>query len=104
MDNKGQRVRQATKQMNKRSLFFDLPYWKSNLLHHNLDFVHIEKNICDDIIYTLLHEKPKSKDNLNVQKDLKEMGIRCDLLPDDNGKYHVAVYSLMRTKKLFLTT
>ena len=105
LDNKGKKVRRATKQWNKRSIFFELPYWKSNLLRHNLDFMHIEKNICDNIIYTLLHEKSKSKDNLNARKDLKEMGIRRDLWPNDNGKYHLAVYSLTRdTKKLFLST
>ncbi|XP_075076754.1 uncharacterized protein LOC142163375 [Nicotiana tabacum] len=39
----GKRSRRATKQWNKRSIFFELPYWKSNLLRHNLDFMHIEK-------------------------------------------------------------
>ncbi|XP_039115814.1 uncharacterized protein LOC120251341 [Dioscorea cayenensis subsp. rotundata] len=28
----------------KRSIFFDLPYWQHNLLRHNLDVMHIEKN------------------------------------------------------------
>ena len=28
----------------KRSIFWDLPYWKDNLLRHNLDVMHIEKN------------------------------------------------------------
>ena len=27
----------------KRSIFWDLPYWKDILLRHNLDVVHIEK-------------------------------------------------------------
>ncbi|XP_016482962.1 uncharacterized protein LOC107803711 [Nicotiana tabacum] len=107
----GKRSRRATKQWNKRSIFFELPYWKSNLLRHNLDFMHIEKNICDNIIYTLLHDKSKSKDNINTRKDLREMGIRRDLWPDDSEKYHLAVFSLVTdnkkkldTKKLFLTT
>ena len=34
----------------KRSIFFKLPYWKQLLLHHNLDVMHIEKNIYDNII------------------------------------------------------
>lgn len=29
----------------KRSIFFELPYWKHNKLRHNLDMMHIEKNI-----------------------------------------------------------
>jgi len=27
---------------NKRTIFWDLPYWKGNLLRHNLDVMHIE--------------------------------------------------------------
>ena len=37
------RSRQEVTQWNKRSIFFELPYWESNLLRHNLDFMHIEK-------------------------------------------------------------
>jgi hypothetical protein len=28
-----------------KSIFFRLPYWKDNLLRHNLDVMHIEKKI-----------------------------------------------------------
>lgn len=31
----------------KNSIFFDLPYW--DLMHHNLDFMHIEKNVSENI-------------------------------------------------------
>ncbi|KAK1360625.1 hypothetical protein POM88_045099 [Heracleum sosnowskyi] len=34
----------------KRSVLFDLPYWSNLLLRHNLDVMHIEKNVCDNII------------------------------------------------------
>ena len=34
----------------KRSVFFDLLYWEHNLIRHNLDIIHIEKNICNDIL------------------------------------------------------
>lgn len=63
----------------KRSIFFDLPYWKHNLLRHNLDVMHIEKNICDNLLGTLLNIDGKSKDNEKAQRDLMEMGIRHDL-------------------------
>jgi hypothetical protein len=33
----------------KRSIFLELPYWKTNLLHHNLDIIHIEKNVFENI-------------------------------------------------------
>ncbi|XP_075077028.1 uncharacterized protein LOC142163788 [Nicotiana tabacum] len=38
----------------KRSIFFELPYWETNKLRHNLDLMHNEKNICDSILGTLL--------------------------------------------------
>ncbi|GJZ62007.1 transposon, En/Spm-like protein [Tanacetum coccineum] len=47
----------------KKSIFFTLPYWKNLLLRHNLDVMHIEKNICDNIVGTLLGQVGKSKDN-----------------------------------------
>ncbi|XP_043694245.1 uncharacterized protein LOC122644951 [Telopea speciosissima] len=65
----------------KRSLFFELPYWKDNLLCHNLDVMHIEKNVCDNIIDTLLELKGRSKDKLEARLDLKDMNIRPSLHP-----------------------
>jgi hypothetical protein len=54
----------------KKSIFFRLPYWKDNLLRHNLDVMHIEKNVMDNILRTLLDMKDKSKDNLQARQDL----------------------------------
>ena len=34
-----------------RSTMWDLEYWKYLDLRHNLDVMHIEKNICDSIIH-----------------------------------------------------
>jgi hypothetical protein len=61
--------------------FFGLSYWKYNTLRHNLDFMHIEKNVCENIYGTLLEVEGKSKDNLQARKDLQEMNIRSDLHP-----------------------
>ncbi|XP_045831553.1 uncharacterized protein LOC123922941 [Trifolium pratense] len=105
LDVRGKRKKQEPKKWNKRSIFFELPYWEYNLLRHNLDFMHIEKNVCDNVLYTLLHDKSKSKDNLNARKDLIDMDIRHDLWPDEKGRYRLAVFSLTRdTKRLFLNT
>lgn len=65
----------------KRSIFFELPYWKDNLLRHNLDVMHTEKNVCDNIINTLLNNGKKSKDNLNARRTLQEIGVRKHLWP-----------------------
>ncbi|XP_009770707.1 uncharacterized protein LOC142161614 isoform X1 [Nicotiana tabacum] len=65
----------------KRSIFFELPYWETNKLRHNLDPMHVEKNICDSILGTLLEIDGKSKDHVNSRYDLQEMGIRKVLQP-----------------------
>ncbi|XP_061358361.1 uncharacterized protein LOC133302572 [Gastrolobium bilobum] len=94
-----------TQQWKKKSIFFELPYWRHNLLRHNLDVMHIEKNVCDNIIFTLLNDSSKSKDHLNARRDLQRMGCKNDLWPDDNGKYPLAIYTMTNQgKKMFLTT
>ncbi|XP_050875974.1 uncharacterized protein LOC127079634 [Lathyrus oleraceus] len=72
----------------KKSIFFELPYWKHNTLRHKLDVMHIEKNIFDSIIGTLLDIPVKTKDHKNARLDLKEMGIKKKLHPKevDQGK------------------
>jgi hypothetical protein len=101
----GQPTRDDTKQWKKKSIFFELPYWKDNLLRHNLDMMHIEKNVCDNIIFTLLNDSSKSKDHVNARKDLQEMGIRRDLWPNENGRISPARFTLTgKGKRGFLTT
>ena len=47
-------------------------------MRHNLDVMHVEKNVASSIVPTLLH-CGKSKDGLNARKDLQNLGIRKDL-------------------------
>ena len=49
------------------------------MLCHNLDVMHIEKNVVDNIISTFLNLDYKTKDNLKACHDLKDMGIRSEL-------------------------
>ncbi|XP_026388214.1 uncharacterized protein LOC113283208 [Papaver somniferum] len=90
---------------NKRSIFFDLPYWKDLLLRHNIDVMHTEKNVCESIIGTILNIKFKTKDGLNSRNDLKSMGIRPELHPEViNGKtiLRAAPYILSHKNKVIL--
>jgi len=48
--------------------------------------MHVEKNVCDSIIETLLNIQGKMKDSLNTRQDLAEMGIRSQLHPRYDGK------------------
>jgi len=54
----------------KGHMFFELPYWE-NKCRHNLDVMHIEKkNICDNVIGTLLDIPGKTKDHTKARLDL----------------------------------
>jgi hypothetical protein len=67
-----------------------LPYWKDNLLRHNLDVMHIKKNMMDNILGTIVDIKEKYKDNLQACQDLQEMGLRPKLhlyIGDDGRMY-----------------
>ena len=68
--------------------------------------MHIEKNVCDNVVFTLLNDSSnKCKDNLKARKDLQLWGIRPDLWPDENGRYLPAIYTLTNANKdIFLKT
>ncbi|PKU65335.1 hypothetical protein MA16_Dca001225 [Dendrobium catenatum] len=74
----------------KKSIFWSLPYWRTNLIRHNLDVMHIEKNVFDNIFYTVMDIKEKSKDNIKARMDLKEICRRKALeLKDGSSKLNV---------------
>jgi len=86
----------------KKSIFFELPYWKSLYVRHFLDVMHIEKNVFDSVIGTLLNVPGKSKDGINARLDLLDMGIRTELAPIKKGKRQYlppAAYTLSRKEK-----
>ncbi|GJS48359.1 histidine kinase 3, partial [Tanacetum coccineum] len=62
----------------KRSIFYELEYWSFLTLKHNLDVMHIENNVLESILNTLLMND-KSKDTAKARQDLKRLGIRSGL-------------------------
>ena len=68
----------------KRSIFWELPYWKTNLLRHNLNVMHIEKNVFENIFNIIMDMKGKTKDNIKARLDValfcnrKNMELVCD--------------------------
>ncbi|XP_056848084.1 uncharacterized protein LOC108815770 isoform X2 [Raphanus sativus] len=85
----------------KRSIFFKLPYWAELPVRHNLDVMHVERNVAASIVSTLLH-CGKSKDGLPARKDLEDLGIRQDLHPKIQGKRTYlppAPWSLSKSEK-----
>ncbi|XP_051137564.1 uncharacterized protein LOC127255855 [Andrographis paniculata] len=73
--------RQSSTWKKKKNIFLELPYWADHDIRHNLDLMHIEKNVCENILHTLLGTKGKTKDNLSTRKDLQLMNIRSSLHP-----------------------
>jgi len=54
----------------KQSIFWELSYWKTNLLRHNLNVMHIEKNVFENIFNTVMDVKGKTKDNIKARLDI----------------------------------
>ncbi|XP_042467274.1 uncharacterized protein LOC122050439 [Zingiber officinale] len=88
----------------KKSIFFELPYWMDNLVPHNIDAMHTERNFMENVLSTILGIAGKSKDHLNVRCDLKEMGIRKALHPTlmASGKEHIlpTKFTMSKDEKL----
>jgi len=55
-------------------------------VRHCIDVMHVEKNVCDSLIGTLLNINGKMKDDLNARLDLIEMNIRGELASIEMGK------------------
>ncbi|KAH7850588.1 hypothetical protein Vadar_000241 [Vaccinium darrowii] len=85
----------------KRNIFFELLYWKDNLLRHNLDVMHTENNVCESVLATLLNSIGKSKDHLKARQDLKDMGIRSELHPieDQLGRAYLPAVCFSMNQK-----
>ena len=75
-------------------------------VRHCLDAMHIEKNICMNILGTLLDIPEKTKDGLNARRDVADLKIRPELTPiNENKKIFIpppACYTLTKKEKCFL--
>ncbi|XP_075645867.1 uncharacterized protein LOC142617058 [Castanea sativa] len=63
----------------KVSILYKLPYWKNKKLKHNIDVMHVEKNISESAYGTLLGIEGKSKDTDKARIDLQNMNFRHTL-------------------------
>jgi hypothetical protein len=80
----------------KKSIFFEyLTYWKEFDVRHAIDGMHVQKNIFESIIGTLLDIKGKTKEGLNSRMDMVNLGIKKELhlVLQENGKYHLPASS-----------
>lgn len=90
----------STQQWKKKNIFFKLPYWEFNPLSNNLDIMHIEKNVFENVLYSMINEIGKSKDHVKARKNLQDMDIRPDLWPDENEKCRLVAFTIPTKKEL----
>ncbi|XP_057806813.1 uncharacterized protein LOC131021574 isoform X3 [Salvia miltiorrhiza] len=86
----------------KKSIFFELEYWKHLHIRHCLDVMHIEKNVCESLFGTLLNIPGKTKDGVKARLDLADMGLRNELAPMIGEKRTYlppAFYTLSKAEK-----
>jgi hypothetical protein len=86
----------------KQSIFFRyLPYWKEFEIGHVFDTMYITKGAFESTIGLLLDITGKTKDGLNVHKDLQVLGIREELYPQErlNGNVYLPPASCTLTNE-----
>ena len=54
----------------KKLLFWKLRYWEILRVRHCIDVMHVEKNVCESILGTLLKIKGKRKDGDDSRLDM----------------------------------
>ena len=54
----------------KKSVFWKLPYWEILRVRHCIDVMHVEKNVCESILGTLLKIKRKRTDGDGSRLDM----------------------------------
>ena len=86
----------------RRVCLWNLEYWENLKLRHNLDVMHIEKNICENLIGTILNIPGKTKDTVKARLDLKDLGVKKELHLIEEGnsiRMPHARYTLTKEQK-----
>jgi hypothetical protein len=90
----------------KRSIFWNLPYWQDLMVCHAIDAMHVEKNVYEVLVDTLLDIPGTTKDTLKARMDIEEMKLRKDLhhetLENGSKKLPAACYTLSKQEKMSL--
>ncbi|KAM0070264.1 putative Transposase-associated domain-containing protein [Helianthus debilis subsp. tardiflorus] len=83
----------------KRSIFWELEYWPMLSIRHNLDVMHIEKNVFENLFHTIM-DTQYTKDNIKARVDLEQICNRPSLHTwVENNNKHVkpkATYALTK--------
>ncbi|GKE43869.1 transposon protein, CACTA, En/Spm sub-class, partial [Tanacetum coccineum] len=86
----------------KKSIFFKLEYWAKLKLRHNIDIMHVVKNVTESLTGTLFNIKGKTKDTWKSRKDLMDKGFKKSLhLVEDGNSFimPMACYHFTKDEK-----
>jgi hypothetical protein len=76
------------------------------MVHHAIDAMHEEKNVCEALVGTLLDILGKIKVTLNARMDLEEIKLRKEIhhkiLENGSKKLPTACYTLSKQEKMSL--
>jgi hypothetical protein len=86
----------------KKSIFWELPYWKDLEVCHSIDVMHLTKNLCVNLLgFMGVFGKPN--DTLEAREDFKRMKERDNLHPEktNDGRHYLrpASYTLSNEEK-----
>ncbi|GJW24961.1 hypothetical protein Tco_0038772 [Tanacetum coccineum] len=79
-----------------------LRYWRHHFVPHCIDFMHVEKNVAESLVGTLLNVLGKRKDGVNARLDLAELGVKPKLFAmqeEDKTTLPPAGYTLTNAEK-----
>jgi hypothetical protein len=88
----------------KQSNFWELLYWKDLDVCDSIDVMHVEKNVCESLIGTLLNTNRKTSEHGHARADLKKMGIKQELWLDNfvkGTKLPTSCITLSKNEKEF---
>jgi hypothetical protein len=86
----------------KKSIFWELPYWKDLEVRNSIDVMHLTKNLCVNLLgFMGVYGKPK--DSLETRQDLQRMKEQDNLHPEktDDARHYLrpASYTLSNEEK-----
>jgi hypothetical protein len=88
--------------MKKKSIFYELPYWKDLLISHLLNPMHIFKNVADSIFQ---HISEKDKETLSSRRDISLSRTKFDrkhLWPNRENKTYAQAPWILKNKEIDL--
>jgi hypothetical protein len=83
----------------KHSIFFQyLPYWPDLEVPHAIDAMHVQKNVFESLIATLM-DTGMTKDGLKSRTGMVQLNVKKELhpVPEGNGKYTLPAASFNLT-------